>query len=82
MKISTVRRTDGLGRVVLPEELRSALGLGEGASVRLTLEGRRVILEKETPQCALCGCTENLYTQGESAVCAQCIQALAEMASL
>ena len=49
MKISMVRRTDGLGRVALPEELRSALGLEEGASVRLTLEGRRVMLERKRP---------------------------------
>lgn len=82
MKISMVRRTDGLGRVALPEELRSALGLGEGASVRLTLEGRRVMLERETPQCALCGCTENLHVQGENAVCAQCIRSIGETAPL
>ena len=55
MKISMVRRTDGLGRIALPGELRCALGLGEGASVRLTLEGRRVVMEKETPPKA-CGC--------------------------
>ncbi len=77
MKISMVRRTDGLGRVALPEELRSALGLGEGASVRLT-----VMLERETPQCALCGCTENLHVQGENAVCAQCIRSIGETAPL
>ena len=53
MKISMVRRADALGRVVLPEEIRNALGIAEGTSVRLTLDGGRAALEKETPQCAL-----------------------------
>ena len=50
MKISMVRRADALGRMVLPEEIRNALGIAEGTSVRLTLDGGRVTLEKETPQ--------------------------------
>lgn len=80
MKISVVRKRDRLGRVVLPEELRNILRLQEGAAVRLTWEGgRRVILEQETPQCILCGSTENLYVQGENAVCAECIQSIAKI---
>ena len=39
MKISMVRRADALGRMVLPEEIRNALGIAEGTSVRLTLDG-------------------------------------------
>ena len=34
MKISMVRRADALGRMVLPEEIRNALGIAEGTSVR------------------------------------------------
>ncbi len=79
MKISMVRRTDGLGRIALPGELRCALDLGEGASVRLTLEGRRVVMEKETPQCALCGSAESLRVQGENAVCAECIRSIGKV---
>ena len=79
MKISMVRRADAQGRMVLPEEIRNALGIAEGTSVRLTLDGGRVTLEKETPQCALCGSTENLCVQGENAVCEKCVNSIAKI---
>lgn len=82
MKISMVRRADALGRVVLPEEIRNALGIAEGTSVRLTLDGGRVTLEKETPQCALCGSTENLHGHGESAVCEACVASIGALEQL
>ena len=75
MKISMVRRADALGRMVLPEEIRNALGIAEGTSVRLTLDGGRVTLEKET----LCGSTENLCVQGENAVCEKCVNSIAKI---
>ncbi|MBT0565833.1 AbrB/MazE/SpoVT family DNA-binding domain-containing protein [Williamsia sp. CHRR-6] len=33
------------GRIVIPAELRSDLGLGEGDVVHVALEGRRIVIE-------------------------------------
>jgi|SRR5438132_994842 antitoxin PrlF len=39
----STRITSG-GRVVLPAELRAALGLADGAALRVRLDGRRIVL--------------------------------------
>ena len=44
-------RIDKKGRIVIPRHLREALGLREGAKVRLALEeGRIVVMRPVTPE--------------------------------
>ena len=44
--IGIVRRTDDLGRVVLPKELRKSLGIDIGTPLEISMNGSKIILEK------------------------------------
>ena len=41
------RPVDALGRIVIPAELRRSLGIAEGDRLTLSLEGERIVLEKD-----------------------------------
>ena len=41
------RPVDALGRIVIPAEMRRALGIGEGDRLSLSLDGDRIVLEKD-----------------------------------
>lgn len=44
-----VRRIDRLGRVVLPAEMRSVMGMREGTPVELYVDGNGIVLKKYRP---------------------------------
>lgn len=46
MSIEIIRKIDGLGRIVIPKDIRLALGLCLGESVVITVENNAVILKK------------------------------------
>ncbi|BFH60719.1 AbrB/MazE/SpoVT family DNA-binding domain-containing protein [Paenibacillus azoreducens] len=70
-----VRYLDGLGRVVIPMELRRTLGIGEKDPFEIYVDGERIILKKYAPGCCLCGNVErelvSLYP--EKLICKPCI---------
>lgn len=41
-----VRRTDDLGRIVIPKEIRKTLGIKDGEAMEILINGRDVILRK------------------------------------
>ena len=51
------RNVDQLGRVVIPKELRRTLGIEEGTSLEIFVDGERIILKKYVPNmtCAVTG---------------------------
>ena len=71
-----VRRIDQLGRVVVPAELRRALGIRQGDLVETRLENGRVVMVKVEPECAVCGGAVNLIDMHEKHVCDDCIRLL------
>ena len=42
-----IRRVDDLGRVVIPKDIRCALGIHEGAGLEICVNGNSVMLRKE-----------------------------------
>lgn len=52
-----VRGIDELGRIVLPKELRTTLGLAPNSKLEIFVEGDTILLKKYRPAgvCALCG---------------------------
>lgn len=46
--IGSVRRLDKLGRITIPVEMRTRLGLYEEARVFISMDGDKIILQKAT----------------------------------
>lgn len=67
-----VRRLDNMNRLVIPADYRRKAGITEMTEVRITEENGRIIIEKLTPACKICGATENLNS--EYCVCQECIE--------
>lgn len=45
-----VRRVDDLGRIVIPKEIRRALGITDGTPMELFTEGKKLIVQKYIPE--------------------------------
>jgi len=74
------RRVDGLGRFVLPKELRKSLGINTNDYLHIFLDGDTVILKKSEQKCALCGDDENLMDFHDKKICVKCLKELKEQA--
>ncbi len=71
------RRVDGLGRFVLPKELRKSLDINQNDYLHIFLEGDTIILRKSQQNCILCGKEEeNLIEFREKKICHDCLDAL------
>ena len=73
-----VRQVDSLGRLVLPIDLRKALGVQSGDSVEIFLDGdnKRVILQKYNlpiPTCIFCGSRKDVISFKNQNVCKTCM---------
>ena len=73
-----VRRLDQLGRVVVPAELRRALGIRHGDLIETRMENGRVVIRKFEPDCTFCGGAVKLVELHDKHVCSDCVHALFE----
>ena len=71
-----VRPVDGLGRIVLPIEIRRNLDIEERDQLEIFLEGDRIILQKHEAACVFCGGTVGLAEYRGKNVCHSCIKHL------
>lgn len=74
-----VRKTDELGRIVLPIELRNNLNIKEKDPLEIFVEGSSIILRKYQPNCLFCGSTKNLKEFNQKLVCQKCITNLTKL---
>ena len=70
------RRVDSLGRVVLPADLRHALGIREGDVLDVTVHDGNLVLTRHEPMCVFCGARDTLRERGGRHACATCVSAL------
>lgn len=77
-----IRRVDELGRIVLPIELRRALDIEERDAMRISLDGDRLILQKNIPSCIFCGAEDALLEYAGKRICRTCLQTLNEQNAL
>lgn len=68
-----VRRVDELGRVVVPKEIRSMLGVNPHNQVEIYVEDDCIVLRKHEPSCIFCDSDNDLVSYGEKKVCKSCI---------
>jgi transcriptional pleiotropic regulator of transition state genes len=66
------RKVDELGRVVLPVEMRRALGIGAGDEVDMSLEDAAVVLRKVEARCTFCSGADDLKAFRGRQVCSSC----------
>ncbi|WP_238884476.1 AbrB/MazE/SpoVT family DNA-binding domain-containing protein [Clostridium sp. YIM B02551] len=71
-----VRKSDQLGRIVLPKELRKTLNLNEGDSLEIYTEGENIILKKYAPGCVFCGEVDNTTEYKGQTICKGCLKDL------
>lgn len=74
-----VRKTDELGRVVIPMELRRTLGINERDGLEIFVEGDRIILRKYEPACIFCGSADGVTSFKGKNICKSCLSEMAEV---
>ncbi len=68
-----VRPVDGLGRIVLPIEIRRNLDIEERDLLEIYLEGERIILQKAESACVFCGAKRGLADYKDKCLCHDCV---------
>ena len=63
--VGIVRKIDGLGRIVIPMELRRTLGLDDKAPMEIFVDGDNIVFRKYRKSCCVTGRTEDLIQLGE-----------------
>lgn len=71
-----IRKTDELGRIVLPIEIRQSLDIKEKDSLEICLKDDGVFLRKKLPFCIFCNSTKNLLSFSEKNLCENCFKKL------
>ena len=68
-----VRPLDGVGRIVLPMEIRKKLGITEkNDALEIYTEGDKIILKKYAPNCVFCGSERDILSFRGKNICAKC----------
>lgn len=73
-----VRRVDGLGRIVLPMELRNLLCIGPKDSLEIYMDGSSIVLKKYEPQCVFCDNVGDMVMFNGKNVCKECIEKISK----
>ena len=76
-----VRKVDELGRIVIPIELRTTLGIKERDSLEIYVEEDRIILKKYTPACAFCTNATGITVFKGRNICRSCLDELAALSN-
>ncbi|HEX9530127.1 MAG TPA: AbrB/MazE/SpoVT family DNA-binding domain-containing protein [Acidimicrobiales bacterium] len=72
------RRIDHLGRIVVPAELRRALGIEPGDELEVATDGPAITLTKVETRCVFCGAERALRPFRAKLVCGRCASELGE----
>ena len=75
--IGIVRKLDELGRIVIPKEIRTSLGIAERGHLEITAEKDKIILKKyvpDTPSCVFCGNEADVFPFKNKHICKACLR--------
>lgn len=67
-----VRKVDGLGRIVLPVEMRRMFAIRAGDALEIGVDEAGIVLRKVESRCVFCGGTESLRPFRGKQLCASC----------
>lgn len=74
-----VRHVDDVGRIVIPKEICSKLGLEPKDSLEIFVEETRLVLSKYEPACIFCGEVQDTVMYKKKLVCTKCIETLSNL---
>ena len=74
-----LRKIDGLGRIVIPMEIRNKLDISENDPLEIHVEGSNILIKKYEPDCTFCGSSKNVVEYKNKIVCEKCINELKKM---
>ena len=73
-----IRKTDELGRIVLPIELRKKMGIEQHDALEIYVDGDAIILKKYQSECIFCGSRKDLEQYKNKHVCKTCRESIAK----
>jgi transcriptional pleiotropic regulator of transition state genes len=74
-----IRKIDSLGRIVIPKEMRRAMGCEDDQAMEFFKDGENIVLRKYNPGCAECGTVVAIHElHGKTGICPTCIAKLVE----
>ena len=71
-----MRKTDKLGRIVIPIEMRNKLKINPYDEIELFTEGQSILLRKFEESCTICNSKTKLIKEKNKLICEKCIQKL------
>lgn len=77
----TVRHLDELGRIVIPQAIRTNLAWKNKTQIDVYEEDGKVILSTHSKNCLFCGSTEGLHQFVGKDICWSCLEELKKMDS-
>lgn len=72
MEYVAERKVDELGRILIPKEVRDAVGIETGTRLRIAVTGQDIVLHKSAPTCRICGA--EMAEDDDFVICANCIR--------
>lgn len=72
-----VRKTDELGRVVIPIEIRRTMNIETKDSLEIYTSGEYIVLKKYAPACIFCGEAGEIINYHGKNICGKCLAELA-----
>ena len=73
------RKIDGLGRIVIPMEIRNKLEISQNDPLEIHVEGNASVLRKCEPDCTFCGSSRGIIEYKGRKICDKCLKELKEM---
>lgn len=74
-----VRHIDQLGRIVVPKEMCRTLKITTGDPLEISLEGKRIIIQKHEDSCVFCSGTDHLKSYEGKLICGKCLANLSTL---
>ncbi|MBE6794181.1 MAG: AbrB/MazE/SpoVT family DNA-binding domain-containing protein [Ruminococcaceae bacterium] len=74
--VGNIAKVDGLGRILIPVNVRRMLGLSEGSQLEVLADEDSLVLKKYIPQCIFCTNSENLIDYKDNYICSSCLEEL------
>ncbi len=68
------RKIDGLGRIVIPMEIRNKFEIKQNEPLDIHVEGNSIVLRKNTEDCTFCGSTKGIVEYKGKNICSNCLK--------